>query len=140
LSYFHCVIFNHDYTSQDQEAWFRPGCTRVVRVATATVFARCRRAAAARAYVRTVGKARARFLRDLNAPAIVIEIESRWRTLARGLQRAHIWPGDCLFVWDNQVEAFYVRVVRLQSMPASAVRRQAFRRRLLRSLRSASLN
>ena len=140
MHYFRCAIFNQDYTFEAQEAWFRPGCTRAVRVATATVGARSRREAAARAYVRTVGQARARFLRDLNAPAICIKIESCWRTMARGLRRAHIWPGDCLFVWDNQVEAFYVRVVRLQSMPASAVRRQAFRRRLLRSLRSASLN
>jgi hypothetical protein len=140
LHYFRCAVFNQDCTFERQESWFRPGCTRAVRIAGATVRARTRREAAARAYVRTIGQARARILRNLNAPALCIEIETRWRSLARCLRRAHIWPGDCLFAWDNQVEIFYVRVVRLPFILASAVHRQSLRCRLLQSLQSPSLN
>jgi hypothetical protein len=140
LSYYVCTIYNQNYTFQAQEAWFRPGCTRAVRVAKAAVFARNRREAGAKAYVRTVGRVRARVLRELNAPTIMIEIETRWRALARGLCRARIWPGDCLFAWDNSVEIFYVRVARVPAVPSAAARRRAFRRRLLRSVLSPSLN
>jgi hypothetical protein len=139
LNFYTCTIFNHDYTFEEHESWLGPEHVPAVRVASVTVRARSRREAAARAYVRTVGRVRARKLRELNAPAVLVRAESRWRVLARGLGRVRNWLGDC-FTYDNMVEVFLVRVQRRPGTPRAAARRQARRHRLLRALRSPSIN
>jgi hypothetical protein len=68
LKHYLCTVFNHNYTVDGCQSWFRPGCTEAVRLAAAKVAVRNGREAAAKAYVRTVGRVRGRFLRELNAP------------------------------------------------------------------------
>lgn len=134
-----CTIYNYDYTFGDDEALLGPHYVPAVRVARVAVLARNGREAAARAYVRTVGRVRARKLRELNAPAGCLLAETRWRTLARGLGRTSNWLGDC-FVYDNRVEAFYVRVERRPAALRAAARGHARRWRLLQALRRPSAN
>jgi hypothetical protein len=140
LNFYTCTIFNHNYTFEEHEAWLGPEHVPAVRVASIIVRARSRREAAARAYVRTVGRVRARILRDLNAPAILVRFETRWRVLARGLGRVRNWLGDC-FTYDNMVEAFFVRVQRRPDIQGLAGREALRRRRrLLRALAIAAPN
>ena len=138
MNLYTCTIYNDNYSAEDYEALLGPYFVPAVRVARISVLAQNGREAAARGYARTVGRVRARFLRDLNAPTVCILLETRWRGLARGLRRTTNWLGDCFF-YDNRVEAFYIRAVR-QSVTTSAEsrRRSGRRRRLLMAVPSAN--
>jgi hypothetical protein len=138
LNQYCCTVFCHD-TYEDHEGWLGPEYVPAVRIASVRVYARNGREAAARAYVRTVGGVRARKLRELNAPAFIIQAETSWRRLTRRLGRTSNWLGRC-FVYDNMVEAFYVRVQRRSGTRSLTARRLARRRRLLRASRSPSPN
>jgi hypothetical protein len=139
LNRYLCTVYNYNYTFGGDEALLGSHYVPAVRVARIAVLARNGREAAARGYVRTVGRVRARFLQSLNAPEICVLIESRWRRMAGAMRRTTNWLGDC-FVFDNRVEAFYVQIERLSSTAGSGARRQTRRGRLLRALRSSSLN
>jgi hypothetical protein len=96
-----CTIFNHDCTTDQQEAPLGSHYAPAVRVARVLVFARNGQEAAARAYVRTVGRVRARKMREFNAPACCLMMETCRRTLAGGLGRVSNWLVDC-FVYETQ--------------------------------------
>lgn len=137
--YYDCTVFNHNYTSEDHEDWLGPEYVQAVRIASVIVHARNAHDAAARAYVRTVGRVRAGKLRKLNAPAVIIQFETSWRKVADCLGRAKNWMGNC-FVYDNEFEAFYMRVERCSGTWPAPARRLARRRRLLLASRTPSPN
>jgi hypothetical protein len=113
---FLCAIYNHDYT-------FGPGGeptpAGVTLVGQAVVRATCARAAAAKSYVRCVGRPRALLLAQfLKAAAVKVRNETDWRAIAPGLMRSSNRLGDC-YCLDNLVEAWYIRVVPAgQPLPA----------------------
>ena len=138
MNLYTCTIYNDNYSAEDYEAPIGPFFVPAVRVARISVLARNGREAAARGNVRTVGLVRARFLRNLNAPTACILLETRWRSLARGLGRTTNWLGDCYYC-DNRVEAFYIRAVRQSATtPAKGRHRSGRRRRLLLAVPSAN--
>jgi hypothetical protein len=138
---FVCSIYNHDYTfgnSADAD----PAC--VTLIARTAVRAGSPRSAAAKVYVRCVGRRRARLLQDvLQAPPSLIQNETDWRAIAPGLMWSSGRLGDC-YCFDNLIEAWYI-VVTPATLPLPAKRlppssRQPLPRRLLRSLRCPSAN
>jgi hypothetical protein len=105
---FLCTVYNHDYT-------FGPGGeptpAGVTLVGQAAVRARSARAAAAKVYVRCVGRPRAQLLAQfLHAGVGQVRNETDWRAIAPGLMRSSNRLGDC-YCLDNLVEAWYIRVV-----------------------------
>ncbi len=88
---------------------------------------------------RTVGRVRARKLRELNAPACCLMTETRWRTLAGLLVRTSNWLGS-VFAYDTLAENFYIRAEPRSAAPRSAVRLWRRLCRLLRASRSPSAN
>jgi hypothetical protein len=104
---FFCTIYNQDYTlGNDGE----PTPAKVTLVAQAPVRAASPRAAAAKVYVRCVGRQRARVLKEvLHAPATLSRQETDWRGIAPGLMRSPNRLGDC-YCLDNAIEAWYIVV------------------------------
>src|SRR5262249_4872739 len=77
---YYCAIFSHDFTLGGDGG---DGPVGVSLVATTTVHAKSPRLAAAKGYVRCVGRRRARLLLDvLQAPAVLARHETDWRATA----------------------------------------------------------
>jgi hypothetical protein len=107
---FTCAIWNHDYTFGGGTAGPESGPSGMTLVGTARVKAGSPRAAAAKVYVRCVGRRRAQLLKDvLQAPPAVVQQETDWRAIAPGLMRSSNRLGDC-YCFDNLVEAWYITV------------------------------
>jgi hypothetical protein len=107
---FFCTIWNRDGTFGEGMVGRQPGKADVTLVGTARVRAGSRRAAAAKGYVRCVGRGRARLLKDvLEAPPALIQQEIDWRAIAPGLMRSSGRLGDC-YCFDNLVETWYITV------------------------------
>jgi hypothetical protein len=107
---FFCAIWNHDYTFGEGTGGTQPALADVTLVGTARVRAGSARAAAAKGYVRCVGRGRARLLKDvLKAPPALVQQETDWRAIAPGLMRSSNRLGDC-YCFDNLVEAWYITV------------------------------
>jgi hypothetical protein len=105
---FLCTIYNHDYTFGPAG---EPTPAGVTLVGQAAVRAGSARAAAAKGYVRCVGRPRARLLAQLlPAGAVQRRHETDWRAIAPGLMRSSGRMGDC-YCFDNLVEAWYIQVV-----------------------------
>ena len=136
---YRCTVFNSDSTFGEPEIALGPMHVPARRVGAIIVHGRSRREAAARAYVRLVGQRRARLLKELNAPAYCIAVESRWRVLARSLARTSNWLGDC-FLYDNMAEAFYLRIARLVAAEPFEGYRRTRRLRRLKCLQFFSAN
>lgn len=127
-----CAIWNHDCTFPGGTA--RPSCLTLV--ATTRVKANSSRAAAAKGYVRCVGRRRARLLQEvLHAPAALIRQETDWRAIATSLMRSPDRLGDC-YCFDNLVEAWYITVQPARHAPS----RRSLSSRLWHSLRHPSPN
>jgi hypothetical protein len=139
LNYYRCTLFHHNYTLGDEDDVLDLEYHPAVRIARVGVLARTARQAAARAYVRTVGRARARKLWEISAPMVIVLAEAHWRVMARWLDVTNNWLGRC-FVHDNQVEAFYIRVELGTASPRAIAGRLARRRRLLWASRTPSPN
>jgi transcription initiation factor TFIIIB Brf1 subunit/transcription initiation factor TFIIB len=77
------------------ESWLESAHANLGRVASVTVIARGPREAAARAYVRALGRRRVRTLVHLGAPAFIIRAERNVRALARSLEKTANWSGPC---------------------------------------------
>lgn len=106
---FLCTVYNHDYTF-GAPSGTEPSAIQATRVATVSVRARSARAAAAKVYVRCVGRRRARLLKDvLQAPASLVRQETDWRAIAPGLMRCGGRMGTC-YCFDNLVEAWFIQV------------------------------
>ncbi len=144
MNYYRCAVYNHNYTFGDDEPRLGLAFAALARVAVVSVRAGNLRAAAARAYVRTAGRLRARVLRRINAPSFLIELETDAGLLEQGLTPAAFWLGDC-FVWDNAVEAWYITVEqcdayrRRLAVPRYRLARRG-RRRARQALRASSRN
>ncbi len=135
---FFCAIWNHDYTLGDKTGGTQPGVADVTLVGTARVRAGSPRAAAAKGYVRCVGRGRARLLKDfLQASPTLIQQETDWRAIAPGLMRSSNRLGDC-YCFDNLVEAWYITVEPASSPTPS--RRLPLPSRRSRSLRHSLLH
>jgi hypothetical protein len=108
---YRCAIYNYDYTFTAP----MPGMSTSPHVpaslvAIVTVSAPSPRQAAARAYVRRVGRRRARLFQEMfPGPKSLAERESNPRAVARELQRTANWIGDC-WQLDNRAEAWFIRV------------------------------
>ncbi len=101
-----CTIYNRDFAF---------GGPNSVLVGTTTVGARNLREAAARAYVRCVGRKRAVVLRqELKAPRAVIAQETNVRAIAVSLRKTSTRMGDC-YLLDNMVEAWDIHVEPVRS-------------------------
>ncbi len=135
---FFCAVWNHDYTFGGGTGGTQPGLADVTLVGTARVKARSARAAAAKVYVRCVGRGRARLLKDvLKAPPSLVQQETNWRAIAPGLMRSSNRLGDC-YCFDNLVEAWYITVEpTLSPMPS---RHLPFPSHRCRSLRHSLLH
>jgi hypothetical protein len=124
---FLCTIYSHD--EQCGGVPGGPGLQPRVEapLATVTVSGRSLREAAARAYVRGVGRTRARILRDhLKAPRAVFAQETNVKAIAAGLRRTSSGLGDC-YQLDNLLEAWYIKV---EPLPANSMPRLPRLRRL----------
>jgi len=147
-----CTIYHFDHTFAYPDFGQYPdfGTERydvpATQVALTPVCARNEREAAAKAYVSTIGRVRARKLRELNAPQGCIDVATKHRVLAKGLKRVENWLG---FVWcfhNHMVEAWYIRVDPMVPGPLAARANQrrrlsARRRNYLRlARRSPSVN
>jgi hypothetical protein len=107
---FFCTIWNRDCTVGEGMSGGQPGMADATLVGTTRVRAGSPRAAAAKGYVRCVGRGRARLLKDvLEAPPALIQQETDWRAIAPGLMRSSGRPGDC-YCFDNLVETWYITV------------------------------
>jgi hypothetical protein len=107
------VIYNHCPTDlEDDENWLGELYLPVVEVARTIALASTKREAAARAWVRTVGRERARAMRELGAPVAVLEMNSDRGQIASELTNAELWIGECLKL-DNGVESWFVVATRV---------------------------
>jgi hypothetical protein len=146
-----CTIYHFDHTFAYPDFGQYPdfGTERydvpATQVALTPVCARNEREAAAKAYVSTIGRVRARKLRELNAPQGCIDVATKYRMLAKGLSRMENCLGSTLML-HNLVEAWYIRVDPIAPCPraARAVQRRRLsvcRRNYLRlAMRSSSVN
>ncbi len=102
VTIFHSDTFAPDVESAVGDA---AGVSILTRV---TIKAGNPRQAAARAYVRRVGKVRSRLFREMNAPQALVEFETSVRSVGKALRRGPSGLGD--YYHDNLVEAWYFRV------------------------------
>jgi hypothetical protein len=125
---FFCTIWNRDCTFGEGTGRTQPAMAGVTLVGTARVRAGSPRAAAAKGYVRCVGRGQARLLKDvLKAPPALIQQETDWRAIAPGLMRSSGRLGDC-YCFDNLVEAWYITVEPPASPTSSRLPRHPSRR------------
>jgi hypothetical protein len=123
---FVCTIYGHDYTAGGPRGWLNARPVRLTAPRTVTVSGQTVREAAARAYVRCVGRRRARLLCSRqHAPRRVALQEADPKAIAASLRKTPA-PGGACYQLDNLVEAWFIRVE-----PAPPLRR----RHLLRQLR-----
>jgi hypothetical protein len=103
---FFCAVYSQDLTLGGKE----PTPAGVTLVGQTAVRAAGPRQAAAKGYVRCVGRRRARLLKDVfQAPQTCVENETNWRAIAPGLMRSSNRLGDC-YCFDNVLEAWYILV------------------------------
>ena len=146
-----CTIYNFDHTFAYPDFGQYPdfGTERydvpATQAAITSVQARNEREAAAKAYVSTIGRVRARKLRELNAPQVCVDVETKHRTLAKGLKRAENCLGS-VYLFHNLVEAYYIRADPMApgrlAAPVSRRRRLSVRQRnyLRLAMRSLAVN
>jgi hypothetical protein len=141
LNRYRCTIFYANFNTEDH----------VAAVLACSVRGRNAREAAARTYVRMVGRARAQKLLELNAPVVLIRsvilTETCWRVVARAIGRARLWFGRCFVMedpfgayYEDPFGAYYIRVERQSAVPRSASRQRTRLRGLLRASRRPSTN
>jgi hypothetical protein len=114
---FHCAIYNQDSTFGFSGGWQGGGPVSTVPMATVTVSGHTAREAAARAYVRCVGRERARRMRQKpDAPRGAIAQETNFRAIAACLRKTTSRLGEC-YQLDNLVEAWYITAEPDRSTP-----------------------
>jgi hypothetical protein len=134
---FLCTIYSQDSTFGAGDS--ASGASPATLVGTAAVVAANPRQAAAKGYVRCVGKQRAWLLKEvLHAPKGIVRHETDWKALAPGLMRSQTRFGDC-YSFDNLVETWYIKV-EPTCLPVPSRRLSRRRRLLFRSLRHPSPN
>ena len=128
---FVCTIYGHDYSAGGPPAWLSARPVLVTAPRTVTVSGGNLREAAARAYVRCVGRRRARLLCSRqHAPRRVALQEADAKAIAASLRKTPS-PGGACYQLDNLVEAWFIRVEAAPPLP---------RRPLLRQLRQPPPN
>jgi hypothetical protein len=134
---FLCTIFSQDSAFGTGESG--PQGQPATLVGTTTIRAASPRLAAAKGYVRCVGRDRAWLLKEvLHAPAGVVRQEIDWKALAPGLMRSETQLGDC-YCLDNLVDTWLIKVE--PARLASPSRRRSRRREhLFQSLQRPSPN
>jgi hypothetical protein len=121
---YQCSIYPQGFSL---EGFLRGGRNRVLGtpVATLTVTGRSVREAAARAYVRGVGRLRAKVLREqLHAPRAVVASETDPRAIAAGLRKTSRGGSVC-YQMDNPIDTWCIQVepLGLTGKPAPRLRR-----------------
>lgn len=104
---YECVVYSCPSHLDDGEEWLEEHHLPVVEIGRWIAIADSPRNAAARAWVRTVGRARVRKLHELNAPIAIIEHEGDPQQIASELATCDLWIGEC-FKLDNLAEAWYI--------------------------------
>jgi hypothetical protein len=104
-----CTIYNRDFTA---------GGPNSVLVGTATVKGRTLREAAARAYVRCVGRKRAQILPKGPKAPRVFAGETNVQAVAVSLRKKSSRFGDC-YLLDNMVEDWHIHVEPVAAPSAS---------------------
>jgi hypothetical protein len=139
---FRCTIFNHDYTFGTPTGQVATTPVRVTQVGTVLVKGPAPRQAAAQAYVRCVGRQRARLLRQQRqAPRHIAAQEANLGQIAASLRKTKSRIGEC-YQFDNLVEAWLIMVEPMPSVPCPTPSRSlsSRRKRLLHLLQSPSPN
>jgi hypothetical protein len=119
-----CTIYSHAYTFGSSSKG-STGSDPVfdAPLASVVVSGRNVREAAARAYVKAVGRKRAKQMRKMgNAPREVIAQEMNGKAIAASLRKTSRRIGEC-YELDNFVESWLIKVVALPEHPQPSARR-----------------
>jgi hypothetical protein len=115
-----CTIFGHDYTfggvkgfTGTEPVWDEP-------LARVVVAGKTLREAAARAYVKCVGRHRAEQMRqEQRAPRKVVALETSSKAIAASLRKTTRRIGEC-FEMDNFIEGWFIKVEPVLPNPRSS--------------------
>jgi hypothetical protein len=117
-----CTIYNHAYTVGATHAFTGTDPSFDSPLARVVVSGPSLRQAAARAYVKCVGKKRAEQMRKrLEMPRGVIAQETNRRAIAASLRKTARRIGEC-YELDNFVEAWFIKVEPVPSPRPSHLR------------------
>jgi hypothetical protein len=105
-----CTIYSHDYTFGGQRAFAGSDSAFTAPLANVEVSGRTLREAAARAYVKCVGRSRARQMRkNATAPRNVIALETSCKAIAASLRKTARRIGEC-YEMDNFLKGWFIKV------------------------------
>jgi hypothetical protein len=122
-----CTIYSHDCTIGGAKGFTGSDPVFDSPTAYVVVSGRSLRDAAARAYVKCIGRERARQMRQtLHAPREVIQQETSCKAIAASLRKTARRIGEC-YELDNFVEAWSIKVEPLASPCPSSPRLNALR-------------
>jgi hypothetical protein len=117
-----CTIYSHDFTFGGAKGFTGTDPVFDAPTAQVVVSGRNLRQAAARAYVKCIGRRRAKeMLRNLDAPREVIQQETSCKAIAASLRKTARRIGEC-YELDNFVEAWSIKVEPLPSRPSARLR------------------
>jgi hypothetical protein len=105
-----CTIYSHDYTFGGGKGFTGTDPVFDEPLARVVVAGRSLREAAARAYVKCVGRQRAEQMREQqSAPAKVIALETSCKAIATSLRKTTRRIGEC-YEMDNFLAAWFIKV------------------------------
>jgi hypothetical protein len=105
-----CTIYSHDYTFGGSRAFGGSDPVFDSPLANVEVSGRTLREAAARAYVKCVGRTRARLMRkNAVAPRQVIALETSCKAIAASLRKTLRRIGEC-YEMDNFLQGWFIKV------------------------------
>jgi hypothetical protein len=114
-----CTIYSHDYSFGGAKGFTGTDPVFDAPLVQVEVSGRSLREAAARAYVKCIGRARAKQMAEkLSAPQEVIAQEKNCKAIAASLRKTVRRIGEC-YELDNFVEAWFIKVAPMCSQPAS---------------------
>ncbi len=105
-----CTIFGHDYTFGGDQGFTGTDPVFDEPLARVVVLGRSSREAAARAYVKCVGRKRAEQMREeRRAPGKVIMLETSRKAIAASLRKTTRRIGEC-YEMDHLLQAWFIKV------------------------------
>jgi hypothetical protein len=117
-----CTIYSHDYTFGGAKGFTGTDPVFDAPTVQVEVSAKSLREAAGRAWVKCIGRARARQMAEkLSAPREVIAQEKNCKAIAASLRKTVRRIGEC-FELDNFVEAWFIKVAPVSEQQPSSPR------------------
>jgi hypothetical protein len=117
-----CTIYSHDYTFGGAKGFTGTDPVFAGPTVQVEVSATSMRQAAARAWVKCIGRARAkRLARKPGAPREIAAQEKSCKAIAASLRKTVRRIGEC-YELDNFVEAWFIKVAAVSSRQSSSVR------------------